>query len=158
MRTAFPQCSKKVLLLNILDILRRYTDADHRLSQREIVDILRREYNMTVDRKAVKRNLMDLVDLGYEVEYTETARVTPDPKTGRPEENRILSDFYLSREFTDGERGCSSTALSSPGTSPTPNVRSWWRSWRACPTSISAPGCGTSAGCRRTGRTTSRSF
>ena len=33
MQTASPQNSKKVLLLNILDILRRYTDEDHRLSQ-----------------------------------------------------------------------------------------------------------------------------
>ena len=103
MLTASPHSSKKVLLLNILDILRRYTDQDHRLSQREIADILRTEYNMTVDRKAVKRNLMDLIDFGYEVEYSESVRMTPDPRTGRMEENHILSDFYLSREFTDGE-------------------------------------------------------
>jgi predicted DNA-binding transcriptional regulator YafY len=29
--------------------------------------------------------------------------VTPNPKTGEPEENRMLSDFYLVRDFTDGE-------------------------------------------------------
>ena len=103
MQTASPQNSKKVLLLNILDILRRYTDEDHRLSQKEIVDILRTEYNMMVDRKAVKRNLMNLIDFGYEVEYSESVRMTPDPRTGQMEENHILSDFYLSREFTDGE-------------------------------------------------------
>ena len=31
---------KKLIIMNILDILRRYTDADHRLSQKEIAEIL----------------------------------------------------------------------------------------------------------------------
>ena len=34
---------KKMLIMNILDILKRYTDEDHRLSQKEIMDILERE-------------------------------------------------------------------------------------------------------------------
>ena len=51
--------SKKLLIMNILDILRKYTDEDHRLSQKEIVDILRREYEMKADRKAVRRNIPD---------------------------------------------------------------------------------------------------
>lgn len=94
---------KKLLIMNILDILRKYTDEDHRLSQREIADILKTEYDMTADRKAVKRNLMDLVEFGYEIEYSEAIRMTPNPKTGELEENTILSDFYLVRDFTDGE-------------------------------------------------------
>ena len=100
MRAAQP---KKLLIVNILDILRKYSDENHRLSQREIADYLRRDYGMAADRKAVKRNLMDLVEFGYDIEYSETVRVTPNPKTGRPEENVILSDFYLVRDFTDGE-------------------------------------------------------
>lgn len=32
---------KKLLIMNILDILRRYSDAEHRLSQKEIVEIAR---------------------------------------------------------------------------------------------------------------------
>lgn len=94
---------KKLLLFNILDILRKYTDADHRLSQKEIEDILRTEYNMVVERKAIKRNLMNLIGFGYEIEYSESVRMVPNKKTGEPEENYILSDFYLVREFTDGE-------------------------------------------------------
>ena len=33
---------KKLLIINILDILRKYTDEDHRLSQKEIADILKK--------------------------------------------------------------------------------------------------------------------
>lgn len=94
---------KKMLIMHILDILRKYTDEDHRLSQKEIGDILRAEYGMVVDRKSIKRNLMDLIDFGYEIEYSESVRMVPNKTTGQLEENCILSDFYLVRDFTDSE-------------------------------------------------------
>lgn len=94
---------KKLLIFNILDILRKYTDADHRLSQKEIQEILKTEYHMSAERKAIRRNLMDLIDFGYAVEYSESVRMAPNPKTGQLEESYVLSDFYLEREFTDGE-------------------------------------------------------
>ena len=75
---------KKLLILNILDILRKYTDEDHRLSQKEIAEILKNEYDMKADRKAIRRNLLNLMDCGYEIEYSETIRNVPvkDKKTG----------------------------------------------------------------------------
>lgn len=93
---------KKLIIMNILDILKKYTDADHRLSQKEIQDLLEREYEMKVDRKAVRRNLMNLIDAGYYINYSESVRIFKD-KDGEEQENVILSDFYLKREFTDCE-------------------------------------------------------
>ena len=93
---------KKLLIMNILDILRKYSDAEHTLSQRDIGEILRDEYDMTADRKSIKRNLMDLIEFGYNINYTETLRMVPG-KDGKPEESYILSGFYLEREFTDSE-------------------------------------------------------
>ena len=89
---------KKMLTMNILDILKRYTDEDHRLSQKEIMDILEREYDMKVERKAVKRNLLNLIDYGYHVEYSESVRIN---KKG--EEEIIYTDWYLERDFSDAE-------------------------------------------------------
>ena len=89
---------KKMLTMNILDILKRYTDEDHRLSQKEIMDILEREYDMKVERKAVKRNLLNLIDYGYHVEYSESVRIN---KKG--EEETVYTDWYLEREFSDAE-------------------------------------------------------
>ena len=43
--------SKKMLALDILDILRRYTDADHSLSQKQIEEILRKDYDMAGVRR-----------------------------------------------------------------------------------------------------------
>lgn len=94
---------KKLLILNILDILKKYSDADHRLSQKEIAEILKAEYNMTVDRKAVRRNILDLIGCGYNIEYSESIRIVTNPKTGEQEESYMWSDFYLEREFTDSE-------------------------------------------------------
>ena len=71
---------KKILILNILDILRKYTDEDHRLSQKEISDILRDKYDMKADRKAIRRNLLNLMDCGYDIEYSETIRNVPEIK------------------------------------------------------------------------------
>ena len=93
---------KKLLIMNILDILRRYTDADHRLSQKDIVEILRTEYEMTADRKSVKRNIANLMELGYNINFSESLRMIPG-KNGELEESYILSDFYLEREFSDSE-------------------------------------------------------
>lgn len=95
--------NKKQIIMNILDILKRYTDEDHRLSQKEIADILKNEYNMTVDRKSVKRNLSNLLEIGYPIEYRESIRMIPNKTTGELEESYILSDFYLERDFSDAE-------------------------------------------------------
>lgn len=93
---------KKLLIMNILDILRKYTDENHRLGQNEIVEILEREYSMKTDRKSVKRNLMDLIEFGYDINYSDSLRMYTNRK-GEQEESHILSDFYLNHEFTDSE-------------------------------------------------------
>ena len=90
--------SKKMLNINILEILKKYSDENHRLNQKEIIDLLESEYQMTVDRKAIKRNLMNLLDLGYRLEYKETVRTN---KKG--EQETLYSDWYLVRDFTDAE-------------------------------------------------------
>ncbi len=89
---------KKLLIINILDIMKKYTDENHRLSQKDIADILQREYNTTADRKTVKSNLINLVEWGYPLSYDETVR---RGKNGR--EETIYSEWYMEHEFDDGE-------------------------------------------------------
>lgn len=89
---------KKMLIMNILDILKKYTDENHRLSQKEIMDILEQEYDMKAERKAIKRNLMNLIDSGYDIEYSESIRIN---KNG--EEETFYTDWYLERNFSDAE-------------------------------------------------------
>ncbi len=90
--------SKKLLIFDLLDILKRYTDENHRLSQQEISHILEWEYGVHADRKTIKRNLMDLIDAGYDLEYSESIRINH-----QGEEESLLTDWYLNREFTNSE-------------------------------------------------------
>jgi predicted DNA-binding transcriptional regulator YafY len=88
---------KKILILNILDILRKYSDEDHKLSQTEILSRLEKEYAMPVERKAIKSNLMDLVDFEnnkFAINYTET------PRKGT---EGIWSKVWLAHEFDASE-------------------------------------------------------
>lgn len=88
---------KKLVLINILDILQKNTDAEHTLTVAEIGQLLERDYDLIVDRKAIKKNLLDLVAYGYEVGYTTKTRFTH----GKTEP--ILTDWYILRDFTDAE-------------------------------------------------------
>lgn len=98
---------KKLLIINILRILQKYSDENHRLSQKQIQEILRRDYEMEADRKAIHRNIMELRDCGYPIECEEKIRKVTlrDPTTGEnvQEEQSVASGFYLVHTFTDGE-------------------------------------------------------
>ena len=89
---------KKMVIINILEILKKYSDMDHRLTQADIMEKLKKEYYMDVDRKTVKRNLMNLLDLDCGIEYTEIAK-----KDKNGEESYICTDWYMTREFDDSE-------------------------------------------------------
>lgn len=95
---------KKMMNMYILDILKRNTDAEHPMTQNEIRKRLESDYEMTVDRKAVKANLEDLINDGsYNIEYTAKVRFTPNVKTGEIEKSEILTGFYYNNVFTDSE-------------------------------------------------------
>lgn len=68
----------------ILDILEEYSDEDHKLTQQEIIRLLKLNYDMDCDRRSVKNNVLFLKELGYEIS--------------------IEDGYYLmEREFDDAE-------------------------------------------------------
>ncbi len=76
--------TKKMLNMLILDILREYSDSDHRLLQQDIIDLLDTNYGIGCERRAIKNNITSLQEMGYD----------------------IVADkgYYLrTREFTDAE-------------------------------------------------------
>ncbi len=98
-----PEPAKGTMILCILEILRRYSDEKHLLSQKDIVEKLQTEYDMTVERKSIRRNILNLKECGYEIECSKAVRMTPNPRTGKREESSVCSDLYLVRDFTDSE-------------------------------------------------------
>ncbi len=94
---------KKVIILYILQILQRFTDADHPMTQQQIAEKLRSEYDLEVNRATVRRNLSDLIDAGYDIQYTEVIRSQVNRQTGETEENVIYTDLYYEHDFTEPE-------------------------------------------------------
>lgn len=75
---------KKLLILLILDVLQRNSDESHHLTQQEILRLLEAEYGIVCDRRSVKANVLDLIDMGYDINMDD--------------------GYYLaSREFEDAE-------------------------------------------------------
>ena len=58
---------KKLSIVYILEILKRETNEDHPITHQEILRILKRDYNMVLERKSVARNIQDLTDAGYDI-------------------------------------------------------------------------------------------
>jgi predicted DNA-binding transcriptional regulator YafY len=90
--------SKKMTTVFILEILKKYSDAEHRLTQKKIQNLLKMDYELEIDRKSVKRNLMDLLESGYPIEYDSVMRTNKD---GEAEE--IDTGFYMEGDFSDAE-------------------------------------------------------
>lgn len=76
--------NKKMLNMLILEILRKYTDEDHALTQQEILKLLDKNYGMECDRRSVKNNILCLKEMGYDISMEKGYRL-------------------LSREFDDAE-------------------------------------------------------
>lgn len=93
---------KKTAIFYILEILKKYTDSEHTLNQKEIQSMLEKEFDIKLNRKAIKPNLTDLIDLGFDINYRECVRKTPSQGDSN-EDNVIFTDFYINRDFTDSE-------------------------------------------------------
>lgn len=89
---------KNLLGLHILEILRRYSDEEHRLTQQDIAQYLRTDYDLTVDRKAIRRHLENLLETGYELKYNEITRRGRDGN-----DETIFTDWYIGHSLTDEE-------------------------------------------------------
>lgn len=76
--------NKKMLNMLILEILQKYTDENHALTQQEILKFLDQNYGMECDRRSVKNNVLCLKEMGYDISMEKGYRL-------------------LSREFDDAE-------------------------------------------------------
>lgn len=97
------------IILDIVKVLQRHTDENHRLTQKEIVEILKKDYGYAkVHRKTVKKYLEMLAryserDDVNEIFYTEKKRKRKNKKTGEIEIVKGFTNFGYAHDFTDGE-------------------------------------------------------
>ena len=76
---------KKLALLRIWQILQKYSDYDHPLTQDDIARHLEDDYGIVIERKAIGRNLSLLKEAGIEIE------------------SRRAGSYLEAREFEDSE-------------------------------------------------------
>ncbi len=86
---------KKLALIRILQILEKNSDYDHPLKQSDIAAILEEEYGITLERKAVGRNIALLKDAGFEIESRRAGSFL-EGRMFTEAELRILIDGVLS--------------------------------------------------------------
>ena len=61
---------KKLLILAILEILRKCSDKIHALRQNDLILILEQKYGLTATRKSVGANIQELIQSGYPIVHT----------------------------------------------------------------------------------------
>ena len=86
---------KKLLILRILEILKEFSDSNHKLRQNEIISLLNLQYGIDCERKAVARNIEFLQQAGYDIVSDGTGTYLADRKF-EPGELRLLIDSVLS--------------------------------------------------------------
>lgn len=88
---------KKLYILYILNVLKKYSDYEHRLTQKDIIHYIKLEYGVELERKAIARNIGDLIDFGIDIEqdggYYLADREFEDS------ELRLLIDSVLSSKY-----------------------------------------------------------
>lgn len=96
--------TKKMLNILILEILRKYSDEDHHLTQQEIIKLLRSEFGVEkVDRRTVRENVQSLVNMGYGIENEEKGGYYMYEREFEDAELRLLIDSVLfSKSIPDG--------------------------------------------------------
>ena len=93
----FTKQSKNTLILDILQILEKYSDVRHRLTQNDIILLLKSEFDMDVERKSIIRNISNLIETGYNIGYDEKSKGKGKNKT------KVKTNFYIERDFDDSE-------------------------------------------------------
>lgn len=87
--------SKKMAFIRILQILQKYSDCDHPLTQSKIAYYLENDYGIILERKAISNNIRSLMEAGYEIVSGHTGAYL-EAREFEDEELRMLIDGVLS--------------------------------------------------------------
>lgn len=87
----------------ILRLLEKYTDDDHKVSQQEMVQLLKKEYGLEIDRRSVKSNIEFLQEAGYEISTEKGYRL--QSRTLENAELRVLIDSVLFSKALSDQQG-----------------------------------------------------
>lgn len=94
---------KKLALLRILQILKKYSDEKHPLTQAEIIEKLR-DYEIELERKSVGKNIDLLIKADIDIQEVPNKGVYLASRKFSDEDLRILIDSVMFSRNIDHER------------------------------------------------------
>lgn len=86
---------KKLALIRVLQILKKYSDYNHPMLQEDIAKKLETDFGIVLERKAISRNISLLREAGYEINSTRAGSYL-DEREFEDTELRLLIDSVLS--------------------------------------------------------------
>ena len=89
-------------MIFILEILKEYSDENHKLTHNDIIKKLYAEYGMECERKSIGANINMLIDLGYDI-IKQKNGVYLGSRELEPSEITFLIDAIFSSKSLDGE-------------------------------------------------------
>lgn len=95
---------KKETIIAILEILNKYSDAEHPINSNQIIRLLDHQYNLNCERKAISRSINALIEMGYDIAmYSETGKgYYLRERSFDDSELRLLIDLVFSSRFIPG--------------------------------------------------------
>lgn len=93
---------KKKLNMLILDILKKYTDEEHKLSQVGVLRLLKSEFDIDCDRRSVRSNIESLIEIGYDID-TENGYFLRSREFEDAELKMLIDSVLFSRFLTEKE-------------------------------------------------------
>lgn len=106
--------AKKESIICALRVLQMHSSKDHPLKQKEIIDLMQRDYGAKIGRHALKSNLEMLLNLGFKLRTGEGEHLDEDGK---------YTSIYLEPEFEDKELRLLINIVSSSRFVPTADAR-----------------------------------
>ena len=97
----YATANKKMLNMLILDILEEYSDANHRLTQQEIIRLLKANYDMECDRRSVKNNILYLNELLGDVIDMEDGYYLAEREFEDAELRMLIDSVLFSKNLTE---------------------------------------------------------
>lgn len=94
--------TKKMLNMLILEILKEYSDGEHRLLQQDIIGLLKTNYGMDCERRSIRNNISSLREMGYEI-VSEKGYYLKTREFTEAELRFLIDGVFTSSAITDKE-------------------------------------------------------
>lgn len=94
---------RKMIIPYIVEVLKKYSDEEHTLSQKEIQDKLKTEFDLDVHRKTLSQNLRYIMCYDSNIQCRTIKKIQNPDTAADGEEYENYTDFYYEPLFTKSE-------------------------------------------------------